>query len=152
MSEIFEIPVSEVEEGTFLQADGGFPCLPEGKILVVKKDKSGDLYVNCSGSRYSKHLLDGQLSDDRTKYVGLRKARPAEIPEHYKEKMAELIEIITSGNNFALLSSFDKEGNQIYLLCEVTDDEKGCPMRIAPLGHIVFPDVPIEFYPDATKL
>jgi hypothetical protein len=63
---------NEVHEGTILVADGGFTCIPEGKLLTVaRKLHSEDLYVPCAEGN---HMLDGQL-DEAGRYVGLALAR-----------------------------------------------------------------------------
>lgn len=60
-------PVSKVKPGTRLITDGGFTCMGDHQIRVVKKDKNGELYVSC-GQGF--HGLDGQLDDEGENYVG----------------------------------------------------------------------------------
>ena len=56
---------SEVTEGTVLEAESGFACLPEGATRKVHKDFTG-LWIACRNGR---HYIDGQL--DNGQYIGL---------------------------------------------------------------------------------
>ena len=47
--------------------DGGFPCMPDGELKVVRSDDNGQLYVAC---QHGKHYLDGQ-DDGDGKLIGL---------------------------------------------------------------------------------
>lgn len=59
--------VAQVKVGSKLEADGDFTCIKKGTVLTVEDSKNG-LSVPC---KEGGHLLDGQLSDDGTHYVGL---------------------------------------------------------------------------------
>lgn len=53
--------------GTKLIADGGFACIPAGRVLTVKFDEAAnDLFAPCA---HGKYFLDGQLNDD-LEFVG----------------------------------------------------------------------------------
>ncbi len=62
---------SEVKVGTELIADGGFTCIRENAVLIVKQDDGG-LFVDCDDEGH-KHYLDGQL-DDGEVYIGFELA------------------------------------------------------------------------------
>lgn len=62
--------LSEIKPGDKLQADGGFTCIPEEAIQVVKSGPDG-LYVNCVSE---KHLLSSQVSEENgDSLIGLYK-------------------------------------------------------------------------------
>lgn len=79
--------VSSLKTGDQVTVDGNFTCLKEGAILPVKKNDDGDLYVDCAVAQY--HLLDGQLNDTRTHYVGIYSLPPfdpvRDIEEFHKK-------------------------------------------------------------------
>lgn len=51
--------MSKVYEGTVLEVDEGFTCMPKGHRKIVKRIE-GRYYVDCDDGL---HLLDGQISD-----------------------------------------------------------------------------------------
>jgi hypothetical protein len=55
-----------LKPGDRLFTDGGFTCMPDGELKIVRRDENG-LYVPC---RRGKHYLDGQL-DERGRLIGL---------------------------------------------------------------------------------
>lgn len=60
--------LSAVKPGDHLQCDGGFTCLKDGAIRMVKRHVVGrDLYIDCADGG---HTLDGQ-ADDGEHLVGL---------------------------------------------------------------------------------
>ena len=65
-------PVNLVAPGTRLTVGPWFECIPEGATRIAKLNPHGQLYLSC---RCGTHLLDGQLSDDQTHYVGLKLKR-----------------------------------------------------------------------------
>lgn len=56
------VKLSELKEGDFIEADGGYACTEPGTVAVVKKDKEG-LWYRCSGGR---HYLDNTDFDGDT--------------------------------------------------------------------------------------
>jgi len=62
------VKLSQLKEGDFIEADGGYACTEAGTIAVVKKDKEG-LWYRCSGGR---HYLD-QTDIDGDSLVGFYK-------------------------------------------------------------------------------
>jgi hypothetical protein len=78
----YQVSIRKVHEGTWLVADDGFTCIPEGKYCCVRRDRSttgpwkhtpwnsrARLYVCCDEGQ---HYLDGQLDDAGTHYVGFK--------------------------------------------------------------------------------
>lgn len=74
--------VENVVEGSVVEADDGFTCIAAGKRLMVKKDSTGFLYVECDGGEQEEthpvhdepkhHYIDGQIDEeDEFAYVGL---------------------------------------------------------------------------------
>ncbi len=61
-----------VNAGDLLEADGGFTCIPDGKILTVQGDP-GALFVAC---RCGGHAIDGQ-NDGNGVLVGFSSAERA---------------------------------------------------------------------------
>jgi hypothetical protein len=64
------VKVSEVAAGDWLMPDAAMSdCMEHGKLVEVKADGDGDLYVDCAEG---KHSLDGQLDeiDGVDVYVG----------------------------------------------------------------------------------
>lgn len=59
--------LSELKAGDRLVADGGFDCLEDGQLVVVKATAAGGLFVICAEGE---HYLDGQ-ADDGEHLVGL---------------------------------------------------------------------------------
>lgn len=64
---------SKIKEGDRVKADGGFPCIPEGTVLTVRRDPAHSddgldgLYVDCTCEETDtpqKHFLDGQSGED----------------------------------------------------------------------------------------
>ena len=64
-----DVNVADLNKGDVLVADGGFDCIPEGKLCIVHEHPNG-LYVDCARG---KHFLEGQIDYDNIGYlVGLR--------------------------------------------------------------------------------
>lgn len=65
--------LSELSVGDTIAVDDGFPCVPAGSQVVVKRRDDGDLYFDCADG---KHMLDGQMigniTDDDT-LIGITK-------------------------------------------------------------------------------
>lgn len=72
---------SAIKEGDKVRADGGFPCIPDGTVLTVKRDPEygeglPSLYVDCTCEETTtpqKHFLEGQ-ADEEGSLVGLYQA------------------------------------------------------------------------------
>ena len=60
--------VAKTKEGSKVEVDGDFTCIRKGEVREVHTHKDGGLYIQCAEGT---HLLDGQLSEDKTHYVGL---------------------------------------------------------------------------------
>lgn len=77
--------LSDLKPGDKLVADGGFTCLREGEVVMVRADEKGDLFVLCcahddgdfgkpvSDERMEQHFLIGQEGEDG-ECVGLFRA------------------------------------------------------------------------------
>jgi len=66
------VKLSELKEGDFIMADGGYACTRQGMIAEVKKDREG-LYYRCDGGR---HYLD-QTDIDGDSLIGFYKVDKA---------------------------------------------------------------------------
>lgn len=58
----------DIKPGDILEADAGFPCIPNGARLVVQGDGHG-LFIHCCGPDDEQdpmchHYLDGQENED----------------------------------------------------------------------------------------
>lgn len=67
----FTVPMTDVQNGTKLVADGYFDCIEEGAVLAVETKMDGSLCVKCSSGW---HNLDGQINDETKpeSYVGFK--------------------------------------------------------------------------------
>ena len=81
--------IAAVTAGSFLRADGGFTCLPDGAVVKVEENHQDRFYIPCGDG---KHFLDGQSEGDI--YIGLY---PATEKEFRNYRLAERQRLNGSG-------------------------------------------------------
>jgi hypothetical protein len=62
--------LTDLNPGDRIKTDGGFTCLPEGSIRIVRCD-NGHLFIKC---REGGHYLAGQIGDD-DELIGIMPAK-----------------------------------------------------------------------------